>query len=263
VSARGTLRFAGALLATNLKATFALRGAFWLQAAFMAANNAVFFSVWWIFFRRFDDIGGWKLRDMLALYGIAATSFGLAVVVGSGMRDLARTISDGDLDPYLVQPKDLLLHVVGSRCSASGFGDLVSGAVLLGLSGHVTWATAPGVVVCTVAGATVFLSCGVLFHSLAFWLGPVNDWARQTWEFLIVFTVYPQTIYGPFLRVLLFTVLPAGFIGFVPVEWLRAPSPTGLAIAVGAAALYAALAYAVFRRGLKRYESGNRFGVRA
>ena len=47
---RNTLRFGRALVATNLKASFALRRAFWVQVVFMAANNAIFFSVWWIFF---------------------------------------------------------------------------------------------------------------------------------------------------------------------------------------------------------------------
>ena len=45
-----TLRFTRALIATNLKASFALRGSFWIQAAFMVMNNLIFFSVWWIFF---------------------------------------------------------------------------------------------------------------------------------------------------------------------------------------------------------------------
>jgi ABC-2 type transport system permease protein len=263
VSALGTARFARALVATNLKAVFALRGSFWLQAAFMAANNAVFFSVWWIFFQRFDDVGGWRLRDMLALYGVTASSFGLAVILGYGVRDLARTIADGDLDAYLTQPKDLLLHVLGSRSSAAGFGDLGSGIVLVVLSGYLGPATIGTYLLAIPCGAVVFLSAGVLFHCLAFWLGPVNDWSRQMWEFLITFTVYPQTIYGPLLRVFLFTVFPAGFIGFLPVEMFRAPNAGGLLAIAGGAVGFAVLARIVFRLGLRRYESGNRFGVRA
>ena len=37
------LRFARALLATNLKATLMLRGAFVVQVVFMALNNLTFF----------------------------------------------------------------------------------------------------------------------------------------------------------------------------------------------------------------------------
>jgi ABC-2 type transport system permease protein len=104
---------------------------------------------------------------------------------------------------------------------------------------------------------------GVLFHATAFWLGPVNSLARQAWEFLITFSVYPHTIYGGVLRLLLFTALPAGFVGFLPVELVRRFEWTTLAALVGGSLVYAVLAVVVFRLGLRRYESGNRFGVRA
>ena len=51
----GTLRFLRALVATNLKASFALRGAFWMQVFFMLFNNLIFFVMWWIFFDRFEE----------------------------------------------------------------------------------------------------------------------------------------------------------------------------------------------------------------
>jgi ABC-2 type transport system permease protein len=263
MSARGTLRFAGALLATNLKATFALRGAFWLQAAFMAANNVVFFSVWWIFFRRFDDVGGWRLPEMAALYGTVALSFGLSVILAAGATQLARTIADGDLDPYLVQPKPLLLHVVASRSSASGWGDVVSGATLVALSGYLRWDTLPLLLLSMASGAVVFTAMAVLFHSAAFWLGSVHDVARQAWELVITFSVYPQTIHGSFVRVVLFTLIPAGFVGFLPVELLREFTWARALAVLGGALGYGALAVFVFRRGLARYESGSRFGIRA
>ena len=62
--ALNTLRFLGALVAMNLKSSFALRGAFWLQAGFMVANNVLYFTFWWIFFDRFEEIRGWRIADM-------------------------------------------------------------------------------------------------------------------------------------------------------------------------------------------------------
>src|SRR5688500_8985535 len=49
---RMTMRFFIALLQTNLRASFALRAAFWMQAGFMALNNVLFFTIWWILFDR-------------------------------------------------------------------------------------------------------------------------------------------------------------------------------------------------------------------
>ena len=90
------LRFAAALVATNLRQSLALRGAFWLQATFMVANNLIFFTTWWIFFRRFQDVGGWRLEDLATLFGVVASGFGLCIVFAGGIRELARAIADGD-----------------------------------------------------------------------------------------------------------------------------------------------------------------------
>ena len=100
-SIRSTLAFARALLGINIKASFALRGAFWMQAGFMAANNLLYFTFWWIFFDRFEEIRGWRLNDVAALFGIAAAAYGIAVVFAGGVRDLARQIIDGEIEAQL------------------------------------------------------------------------------------------------------------------------------------------------------------------
>jgi ABC-2 type transport system permease protein len=258
MSVKGTLRFLGALTATNLKASMALRGAFWAQVIFMALNNLIFFVMWWIFFDRFKEI-----EDMAAIYGMVAGAFGLAMIFVAGARELARYIAEGDLDSFLTQPKSALLQSVASRSNASGWGDVVSGFVLLYLSGYFGVAEVLWGAVGMACGATVFLATMVIVHSMAFWLGHVGALARQVSEFLIIFSAYPKTIFSGALKFLLFTALPAGFVSYLPVELVRGFSLPTLAAVVGGALLYSALAIAVFAAGLRRYESGSRFGVRA
>jgi ABC-2 type transport system permease protein len=256
------LRFALALVAMNLKSSFALRGAFWLQAGFMLANNVLYFAFWWIFFDRFEEIRGWRVGDVCALFGIVAAGFGAAVVFAGGMRELSRCVTDGDLDAFLTLPRNPLLHVVASRTNASGWGDMCSGVLFLGISGRVTAETWPLALVAVALSALVFVASGVIVHSLAFWLGRIDAIARQAWDFLVTFSIYPRPLFGGLLKVVLFTLLPAGFIGYLPYELVRDFEWTGLAAAAGGAAAYAALALFVFAAGLRRYESGNRFGVR-
>jgi len=258
-----TLRFLRALLATNLKASVALRGAFLMQAGFMLLNNMIFFVMWWVFFDRFVEVRGWRLEDMLAMYGMVAGSFGLSVVFGGGARDLTRLIVEGDLDSFLGQPKSPLVQAVAARSQASGWGDMASAVVLMGMSGYLTAGSAIPALVGMVCGGVVLLATTVVIHSSAFWMGNNDDLNRVASEFLVLFSAYPKTIYTGALRFALFTILPAGFISFLPVDMLRAPNFGVLALVVGGAALYSGLAVAVFSAGLRRYESGNRFGVRA
>ena len=58
---------------------------------------------------------------------------------------------------------------------------------------------------------------------------------------------------------LLFTVLPAGFVAYLPVQVVRQPSVAGLVMLLAGSASYVVLANWVFGRGLRRYASGSRF----
>lgn len=258
-----TLRFARALMATNIKASFALRGAFLLQAGFMVANNLLFFVFWWLFFDRFEEVGGWRLHDVAALFGLVACAFGSAVVFAAGLKDLARMIVEGDLDPFLTQPKSLLLNATASKTQPSGWGDILSGLILLSYSGYLHWTSLPLLLVAVGASATVFIATGVIMHSAAFWLGRIETLARTMWEFLVAFSSYPRPIFAGALKWVLFSVIPAGFIGFLPVELMRDFQWSGLAMVIGGACFYAGLARWVFAAGLRRYESGSRIGLRA
>ncbi|MEX2206275.1 MAG: ABC-2 family transporter protein [Myxococcota bacterium] len=259
---RGTLRFARALVAMNLRSSLALRGAFWLQAAFMALNNAAFFMTWWLLFERFPEIGGWRLSDVLTLFGVVASGYGASVVLAGGVRDLGRSIREGELDACLVQPKPVLLHLVASRTVASGWGDMTSGVIMLALSGALGPVSLPATLLAVASSACVFTASGVLVQSLAFWIDGMETFARQISEFTLTFSLYPRPLFSGEINVLLYTVLPAGFVGFLPAELVRAPS-LALAVAALASALaWTLLALYVFERGLARYASGNRIGAR-
>jgi ABC-2 type transport system permease protein len=260
---RGTLRFLRALVATNLKASMALRGAFLMQAVFMLFNNLIFFVTWWIFFDRFSSVNGWELGDMAAIYAVCAIGFGASVVFGEGARHLARQIAEGELDSFLAQPKPPLLQAVASRSMAAGWGDIVTGVLLMAVSGYTSPLSYAMLVVASACAATMFIATTVLFHSIAFWLQGAGDIARQFSDFLVMFSLFPKTVFGGFLKILLYTVIPAGFISYVPVELVRGFNVPMLLASIGGVVVYTALALFVFRLGLRRYESGSRFGVRA
>ncbi|HEX3774743.1 MAG TPA: ABC-2 family transporter protein [Polyangiaceae bacterium] len=257
-----SLKFLGVLLGTNLRASLALRGAFLLQAAFMALNNLLYLAVWLVFFRRFHDIGGFGARDMELCYGIVACGFGLAVALAGGLREVSKLIVEGSLDSYLTQPKPVLLSVLCSRTLASGWGDLASGLALIALSGQVTALHLPFLLIAIAISAVVFVASGVLFHSAAFWLGKVDSLARMLWDFVITFSIYPEPIFGGRVRLLLYTLIPAAFAGSLPARLAREPSASHFAAAFGGALAVSSAALLVFERGLRRYESGSQIGAR-
>jgi ABC-2 type transport system permease protein len=254
------LRFARALVGMNLRASLALRASFCLQAAFMFLNNLFFFSMWLIFFNRFSDVRGWDLGDMTVLFGVVAAGAGLFAIFAGGSQQLARMIVDGELDPLLAQPKSPLLQSVGSRSVASGWGDFATGVVFLGIAVSHHPAALPVAVVAALCSATVFVASAVVIHSLAFWLGRMETLARQVWEFQITFGLYPASLFSGLLKLFLFTVIPAGFVAYLPADLVRTPGWLLAGALLAGTAAYSAFAFVVFHRGLRWYESGNRFG---
>lgn len=250
------------LMATNLAASFALRTAFWLQSGLMALNNLLFFCFWWVLFTRFEEIRGWAIGDVAALYGVAAAGYGVCAVLLGGLHDLARQIDDGELDALLTQPKSVLLQAIASRTRPDGWGDIASGIALIAMSGLIGPSTIVLVPVAIAIAAAVFAATLVFYHSSAFWFGRTLATVRMITDMQLTFSVYPPSLFGAPMRVLLFTVLPAGFISHLPVALLREFSWPTLAAALAGVALFVTLALVAFARGLRRYESGNRFGVR-
>jgi ABC-2 type transport system permease protein len=254
-----TLSFVRALVTTNLKAALALRSAFVIQAVFMALNNVTFFVFWWALMARVTTIRGWGLGDIQMLFGLVAAAYGLTITLAGGVRHLGRFIEDGALDTLLTQPRSVLVHALGMRAHPSGVGDLISGVIFIALSGRVSWRDAPVVIAVMVSSALIFVACGALFFSLGFWLGRVETLATQLLDLLITFSLYPEPLFGGALRLVLFTVLPAGFVGYLPIRIMHAPSLTGVAVLMCVAAAYECTAACVFERGLRSYESGSRF----
>jgi ABC-2 type transport system permease protein len=258
-----TLRFYAALFRTNLRAVTALRGSFWLSMIFMALNNATFFVFWWVLFGRVGQVRGWRLPDVELLFGVSAAGFGLMQATAGGAVHLSRFIDDGTLEPLLAQPKPTLGYALGCRSQASGFGDFLSGVAFLALSGQVGWQRAPWVVVCVLASCVCYAASCVCFFSLAFWVKKSHGLSRQLLDILITFSLYPEPLFGGPLRLLLFTLLPAGFVAYLPASVIKQGGLFDLAGLLLGTACYAWLAARVFRAGLRRYSSGSRFGVLA
>lgn len=259
---RSTLIFFKHLLRTSIKASMSKRGAFLFECALMIANNLIFLSMWWIFFRQFNHVAGWDFRDMVVLMAVVSGGYGLTQICFGGVRNLSHMIPSGDLDPFMTQPKNLLLHVAGSKSFTKGWGNLMTALALFILGGiyspYEIFFTLLGIL----SSCLIFTSFSVIMQSLPFWMGSVEGLSKKYCDALYLFAIYPTNIYSGVLQVVMFTAIPAGVISYFPVELVRAFSWTHFVLLLGSSLGFFALAFWVFYSGLKRYESGNKFGTR-
>ncbi len=192
------------------------------------------------------------------MMAIVRGGYGIARVCFGGSRLLAEKITGGGLDAYMTQPKNVLLHLLGSESQSKGWGHLVS-AVILFLLGGVHFVQLPMLLIGVCCGGLLFTSVAVMAHSLCFWFGNIGEVSKKYVDSIFLFVHYPVNIYSGLMHIFMFTIFPAGLIGYVPVEVVKRFSWGLLFSLLGATGLFVALAFFVFYRGLRHYESGNLF----
>lgn len=254
-------RFFRTAVGVNLASAMEYRANFLIQVFGMMLNNTAFIFFWHFLLERTGSIGGYGFRELMYLWAIGPASFGLATAVLGNCRSLARIIRDGDLDTFLLQPKDVLFNTLVSRSSVSAWGDLIYGFVVFAFLGPglVAWG---GFILFTLTGAIILTAILVMGDSLAFWAGGSEGISQFTLELMLSLSLYPETVFPIPMRWVLYTLVPTGFTAFLPLAYWQNPS-WGLFLAMPAAALvFGAAAYGVFRAGLRHYGSGNKVGAR-
>jgi len=246
----------------NLMSAMAYRGAFFLQVFGMVLNDVMLLFFWWVLFNRLPTLRGWDLSGVMTLYGVVAFGFGAANVVCGNAFRVAQTITSGDLDYYLALPANPLVHLLVSRMSLSAWGDVLFGLAVFLIASPNRWASLPLFLLLGLITGLIMVAFGVLAGSLAFWVGNADNLAMQAINALITFGLYPVEIFPGVVRVLLYTLIPAAFVGSVPAALLSDFDWGQLVILVAFTAGIMLAARGVFAWGLRRYESGNLVTVR-
>ena len=232
------------------------RVTFLTNILFMMFNNATFIVQWVILLRLRDDVGGYTMREVMLLWGLAASSFGLAHILFARVFSLPELIINGKLDSYLVQPKNVLLSVLTSATNTSAIGDLLYGLLVFcifcfSLERFLLF------LLFTVTGAVILTAFALLMGSLSFWFVRAEMFGNHMINSLISFDTYPDGIFKGVARFLLYNVIPVGMMIYHPVHIMIGFDAARLLTVFGYMLLLTAVAVFVFYRGLRRYSSSN------
>jgi ABC-2 type transport system permease protein len=114
----------------------------------------------------------------------------------------------------------------------------------------------------TVSAAVLFVGFFIFSGSLSFFIGNAENVAEQWRNSLITFSTYPSTLFDGGVKLLLYTLVPAGFVSYLPVQALHTMSwqISAFALSGSLTTLWAGVAF--FHLGLRRYESGSLMDMR-
>lgn len=241
----------------NLSSSMEYRVSFITQVTGMILNDAFFVFFWWIIFNNTGNIGNYSFKDVMVIWGIAASAFGFSFVIFGNARNITDLIMGGGLDVYLLQPKNVLINVICSGTNVSAWGDFIYGFILFFIVYGFNIGKLMLFTLFVLSGGLFFTSVLIIAHSLTFYMGNASGIAGSIIEFLITFTIYPEDIFRGYIKFVIFSLIPAGFITFLPLRVMRLFDWKALLVILAVNALYFAAAWIIFFKGLKKYESGN------
>jgi ABC-2 type transport system permease protein len=71
----------------------------------MFVNDGIWLAYWAVFFTQFPVLNGWVITDVVTMWAVVATGFGLATGFMGNTLGLARLIAEGQLDAWLLYPR--------------------------------------------------------------------------------------------------------------------------------------------------------------
>jgi ABC-2 type transport system permease protein len=219
-----------------------------------------------LMFSQVDALGGYTLPEVAFLYGLAATSFGLADLLLGSMDRLGRRVRDGTLDTLLVRPVPVLAQVAADRFALRRVGRIAQGGLVLGYAlatVGIDWTAGRLLLmpVTLVSGAGIFAAVFVAGAAFQFVAQDASEVQNAFTYGGTTLLQYPPTVFGQELVRSVTFVLPLAFVNWLPASYvLGRPYPLDLPEWVAftpplAALACCALAGLAWRAGLRSYRS--------
>lgn len=238
----------------NLMKEMVNKVSFIMNIVLMMANNSFFIIQWLVIFSLKDNICGLGFYDIMRIWAISASTFGFAHTFFYGVMDLNETITNGLLDTYLVQPKNVLMMVATSKTKVSAIGDLLYGYVIMLIIN-------PSVkdillfTLFTIIGGIIFTAFVVIVNCIAFVIPRSDGLSNSLVSILVSVSTYPPDIFKRGIQFIICFIIPAGLTVYFPTMLIQNFELRLFLVLLVVLTLYVTLAFVLFNKGLKRYSS--------
>lgn len=259
---KNNLRFFRNSLITNFKSILVYKSMFIIQSSLMFINNLLFITIWINIFRN-ANTSFITFDNILGLNAIATIAFGITYFFFGGVWYINSYIVECTLDSYLLQPKNVLLNVLLSKCDFSAFGDILSGIFLATIVSRGDVIKICVLILFGTFSSIFFIATEIILRSISVWIGDTSKLSERYLHTLLTnFSSYPEIIFPKGIKILLYTIIPAGFLSHLPLNVFYKFDFVKLLIYILVGIIYLMLAIVIFNKAVKHYDSGNAMNVR-
>jgi ABC-2 type transport system permease protein len=253
------------IVGSRIRSQLAYRSSFALDVTAQLIGQAIELLAILVLFTQVGSLGGFDRGEVVLMYGLAATAFGLADLTVGQVEALPDYIRSGEFDVMLLRPLGTLAQLLSADIALRRIGRVLVGAGVLIWSLTtlgISWSPLRVLVALTapVTGAAILAALWVAANSVSFWLVDGREVANSVTYGSNFATSYPITIYGPWLRRLMCFAVPGAFVAYFPaLALIDRPDPLGLPDALrfsapAVAAVAVVVAGLAWRSGIRHYQ---------
>ena len=253
------------IIASRVRSQLTYRTSFALDVVAQFIGQSIELVVILVLFTQVNSLGGFSAQEVLLIYGLAATAFGLADLAVGQVEELPNFIRTGEFDVMLLRPLGTLAQLLSADIALKRLGRVAAGMLVLSWSLatiDLPWTPARLLlaVITPITGAVILAAIWVAANSVSFWIVDGREMANSFTYGSSFSTSYPITIYGPWLRRALCYAVPAAFVAYFPaIGLLGRPDPLGLPAALQwssplVAVLAVTVAGLIWRSGVRHYQ---------
>jgi len=251
------------LVRASVRSRMQYRANFLFTTLIAAVIAAAEFAMVAVMLLRFDHVRGWDVWEIGYLYAVIILAKTIYRTFASDVHNIEKYLVSGDLDQLLVRPVPVLFALMTQNVRLMP-GELAQGVAVLAAclsvllaEGRIEWWAVPLTVYSIVVGAVILFAIGLATATVGFWTTQVEDLQTFTEDAARNAAQYPLLLYPDWLKAILLTVLPVGFVNYLPALYLLKQELGWWVFAAtgGAAALTLYGAARFWRHGVSRYQS--------
>ncbi len=256
----GMLRIYFMLKGQYLKTAMEYTFNFWMMFVAGVLMRTLMMGVAFVLFRNVDAIGGFTEGEVYLMMALMFISEGMCNLLFDGIWHVPRLVFLGEFDVMLCRPVPVLQQVLSYELGLQGVGVLSMGIISLVMSANAMgWLSAVNVLL-----LVFFIFSGMLLRMSTFLIGVSSaffmDMGGSNQSAFLMYSIgeyakYPLGIYPVWLQGVLLSIIPFGFIGFVPVLIMRGGQMWLMCLLTAVTVGYFLFARALFYLGVRKYES--------
>jgi ABC-2 type transport system permease protein len=259
---RAYLTLLRAYMRVNWRSALEYRTNFIFGAVLSLLEVGMYLFYWKMFFSISGGVPGSSFEQIAALVAFNHVIYaGADTLMGDHVWEAVDQIITGQLDVFLAQPKSPVFQLFFSGAQPMRAIQIVVGTFLYFSFMSPTLYHIGMYLFGLVVGTVIFSSWVIAIHALTFRLGNSVVIYRLL-STILHFAKKPADIFSFGVRFVLYTVIPAAYLGTVQARQLASPDPLWIIGLIALTIASPCFAFWIFRRSMRLYESGNLIGVR-